>query len=216
MIRNLHYTAFLFLLGSAASFAELTDCVPARNCFANDKPCYNAVSPGSPGEDLTPAPSGVLSQLRPPVIRVRLCRGEDALCKSGARPQVVNVFGLNDEQEQIFSQTLNTEGASIDTGGYTKLESLSRLRVRCPGHAQCRIVWQICREELPPLKGTLINQDSGGYSIELGGFADSADDSTSSQDLPTSAESHRITRLLLVVGLLFVIGLIFRASRSKT
>ena len=152
----------LTMFVSTPGQSALTQCRPAANCAASDTPCTQWIHQGGP-EILTPGPAAGAG-----VIRVRLCKDGDSLCSSGEgqSQQTVSVFGYSGD-EQIYSRVLNTQG-TIDTGPYTRLAGLTRLSVRCnsTSSAYCKIIWQVCREELPivgsPFIGEIQRQPTKG------------------------------------------------------
>src|SRR5689334_1916388 len=135
----------LVLVFPAGARAALGFCRPATNCTAADKPCQNYIMEGDT-ESLIPSPVAGAA-----VIRVRACLpGTTDVCSGGPSSQTLTVFGYSG-QTQIYQFTLNTVTGAIDTGGYTRLPGLTRLAVRCNSatNTNCRIAWQVCKEELP-------------------------------------------------------------------
>jgi hypothetical protein len=134
--------ALMLPLGTAQ--ATLSQCTPSANCGSPDKPCNTYISQG--------ATKTLSTSIRPgdSVIRVRVCLSADAICKDGANTQAVSVFGYSGT-DVIYTKHLNINDG-LDTGAYTRLPAISKLRVRCnsaaPG-AYCLVAWQHCKEELP-------------------------------------------------------------------
>jgi hypothetical protein len=140
--------ALLALAPVEAAMAKLSQCRPAADCTAADKPCMNFIAE-TETESLTPSPVAGAA-----VIRVRAClAGVTDVCPGGGpQSQTLTVFGYAG-RKQIYLFTLNTGvRGKLDTGSYTQLPGLTRLAVRCnsvgPG-GNCQVAWQICKEELP-------------------------------------------------------------------
>jgi hypothetical protein len=132
------------LIAPASLQAQLMSCRPANNCSAADKPCWTGISGVGGIKDITPHPVAGT-----PVIRVRLCRGASDVCGGGTAVQALSVFGYDKDLKQIYSKTLSTgEGYDDDTGQYTEVKGLTKLRVRCNANT-CQLAWQVCRKSLP-------------------------------------------------------------------
>lgn len=137
--------ALLALVPVGAAMAKLSQCRPAADCTSADKPCLNYIN-ATETESLTPSPVAGAA-----VIRVRAClAGVTDVCSGGPSSQTLTVFGYAG-RKQIYQFTLNTVTGKLDTGPYTKLPGLTRLAVRCNSvdGGNCRIAWQVCKEELP-------------------------------------------------------------------
>jgi hypothetical protein len=136
--------ALALMLATGTTHATLIQCRPSPNCGSADRPCNTYIDEG----DTRTLDTRVLPGAS--VIRVRVCTKEDAVCKDGTNTQTVSVFGYAGSQV-VYTRHLNVNDG-YDTGGYTKLPSLTRLAARCSGASpggHCLVAWQHCKEPLP-------------------------------------------------------------------
>lgn len=137
------------LLASLALFAQATpahaldNCSPSPNCGGPGKPCNAYINQGATKTLITDYTAGAA------VIRVRLCLNGDTVCDGGKTPQAISIFGTSGGNA-VYTRHLNlTDGQ--DTGPYTLIPSLTKLKVRCNSTTgqSCHIAWQHCKESLP-------------------------------------------------------------------
>lgn len=146
------------LAGNISPPKSLKNCRPAKNCRANDKPCFVEVPQDDfriffvGGEDPSNNP------LRPrAAIRLRMCTGVDDVCESGSQNQrFVWVVGNQTPGGSDFMGTLQTRTGVLDTGPYTEIGPHTIFAGTCLlGDEPCKIAWQYCELEFPLVQGIL-------------------------------------------------------------
>lgn len=155
MRQPLGFVALAVVLSIPAHAQTLTNCRPVADCGTSDTPCYLTVDEFD-HIDKAPAPLPGVA-----VFRVRICEyGTDTLCRSAHEPQVVTVTAFSGQNEIWGPEILNTSdlNQNIDTGPHTHAKGLTHLRIRCNNASPdfCKVVWQICLEEVPPAHRPLV------------------------------------------------------------